>query len=301
MTILGPALSTASAAASTAGTAAVKSFASDGVSFFNSLRTPAALLAAAAIKDAFALQKVSEDVRGSRAWRALQDVYLLLQLGTFSSTILCIFIATHAIVQIQCAAGVSEIAQATSLISMMKTHFEFEYVTVRASFATGLLAFLTAQALRVRYELRRAKELSWAAMWLVLAIGAFMLAYNNSKSITYGGYVGLVAQWGRLSVRLLLERSSFTHPMPLVGAFLFTFGSAIALRVALRLALDQLDDDNDGRVSWQEARNYVAAMPQRMWRLMTSEGHAEQEEEEEEEKDTHDDAKVAIKVTYHDP
>lgn len=279
--LVAPALSTISAVASTASAAAssavLKSFASDGVNFFNSLRTPAALVAAAAIKDAFALQSAPDDVKKSRAWTALRNMYLLLQLACFSSTILCIFISTHAIVNLQCSAGVSGVTEATSLIAMMRSHFEFEYVSVRASFGTGLLAFVVAQALRVRYELRRAKEMSWAAMWLTLASAAFMVAYNNSKSITYGGYTGLVARWGRLSVQLLLERSSFAHPMPLVCAFLTAFGSAIAVRVALRLALDQLDEDKDGSVSWKEATGFVTNLPGRAWRLMTSKDQINQQ------------------------
>jgi hypothetical protein len=204
-------------------------------------------------------------------------MYLLLQLTCFSSTILCIFISTHAIVSLQCSVGVSGVTEATSLIAMMKSHFEFEYVTVRASFGTGLLAFVVAQALRVRYELRRAKETSWAAMWLTLASAAFMVAYNNAKSITYGGYTGLVARWGQLSAQLLLERSSFAHPMPLVCAFLIAFGSAIAVRVTLRLALDQLDEDKDGSVSWEEATGVVTKLPGRAWRLMTSKDQIDQQ------------------------
>ena len=172
---------------------ALKSFNSEGVNFFNSLRTPAALVAAAAIKDAFAMSK-PDDIKNSRPWMILRTTYILLQLLAFSTEISCVFIASHAIVQLQMSAGISEIGKAASLVALMKSpQFEFEYVSVRAAFMTGLLAFTSAQALRARMALRRSKELSWAAMWFLLSAVAGLLAYNNSQSITYGGYTGLAS------------------------------------------------------------------------------------------------------------
>ena len=85
-----------------AATAIVKSFNSEGIAFFTQLRTPAALLAAAAVKDAYVLSgKMSEDIQASRSWTFLRDAYLYLQLLTFSTAMTTIFIATHAIVSLQ--------------------------------------------------------------------------------------------------------------------------------------------------------------------------------------------------------
>ena len=143
-----------------AATAIVKSFNSEGIAFFTQLRTPAALLAAAAVKDAYVLSgKMSEDIQASRSWTFLRDAYLYLQLLTFSTAMTTIFIATHAIVSLQMGKGLSERNHASSLVAMMKSNFAFEYVTARASFMTGLLAFTIAQALRARFALRRAREL----------------------------------------------------------------------------------------------------------------------------------------------
>eukprot|EP00908_Phaeocystis_cordata_P013623 Transcript_24689.p1 GENE.Transcript_24689~~Transcript_24689.p1 ORF type:complete len:349 (-),score=135.47 Transcript_24689:179-1120(-) len=294
-----PTLSSIASAAQQAATTTVvvKSFNSEGVAFFNSMRTPAALLAAAAIKDAFVLAgSVPEDVRRSesntatptqigghgrvrgwgllsrtppcpgRAWTILRDVYLLLQLLTFASTLTTVFIATHAIVSLQMSAGVSERAHAASLIAMMKTSFEYEYVSVRATFMSGLLSFAMAQALRVRFALRKAQELSWAAMYFMLCTVAYLFAYNNSKSITYGGYLGLVAKWLRLTREMLAARASNTHPMPLVCLLLFAAGCLCTLRVLFRNLFEQLDDDKDGRISFDEAVGFVAALPVRLWR-----------------------------------
>ena len=111
-----------------------------------------------------------EDISHSRPWMILRTTYILLQLLAFSTEISCVFIASHAIVQLQMSAGISEIGNAVSLVALMRSpQFEYEYVSVRAAFMTGLLAFTTAQALRARMALRRSKELSWAAMWFLLA------------------------------------------------------------------------------------------------------------------------------------
>ena len=88
-----PALAAVTAAP--AASAALRSFVGDGVSFFNSMRTPAALIAAAAVKDAFALSAVADDVKKSRSWTVLRTVYILLQLLAFSTEIGCVFVAVR--------------------------------------------------------------------------------------------------------------------------------------------------------------------------------------------------------------
>ena len=259
----------ASAASATghAATAIVKSFNSEGVAFFTQLRTPAALLAAAAMKDAFVLTgTVPDDIRASRSWTFLRDTYLYLQLLTFSTAMTTIFIATHAIVSLQMGKGVSERCHASSLVVMMKTNFAFEYVTVRASFMTGLLAFTVAQALRARFVLRQAKELSWAAMYFMLCTVSLLFSYNNSKSITYGGYLGLVREWAKLTGEMLLARATFHHPMPIVFGLSFALGMFCTLRVLFRTLFEQLDSDQDGKISFKEAFDFVAELPRRVWR-----------------------------------
>ena len=100
-------------AASTPAAPVLKSFVGEGVSFFSNLRTPAALVAAAAIKDAFVLQAAPEDVRKSRAWTLLRETYLLLTLLSFATEMSCVFVATHAIVSLQMSSGISDIGMTT--------------------------------------------------------------------------------------------------------------------------------------------------------------------------------------------
>ena len=42
-----------------------------------------------------------------------------------------------------------------SMVDFLIKNFEFEYTTVRFHFVTGLMSFTIAQALRVRYALRK--------------------------------------------------------------------------------------------------------------------------------------------------
>ena len=247
----------------------LKYFNSEGVNFFNSMRTPAALVAAAAIKDAFAMSK-PDDIKDSRPWMLLRTTYILLQLLAFSTEISCVFIASHAIVQLQMSAGISEIGRAASLVALMKSpQFEYEYVSVRAAFMTGLLAFTTAQALRARMALRRSKELSWAAMWFLLSAVAGLLAYNNSQSITYGGYTGLASKWLKMNAALLADR--ITQPTPVIAALMFSLGCIAATRCFYKQLLKLADDDADGRLSFQEITRFVRTGPSQLWRMSVAE------------------------------
>ena len=113
-------------------------------------------------------------------WTMLRNVYLLLQLVAFCTEIECVFVSTHAILRLQMAKDISSLGTARSLIQLMHAAFEFEYVAVRSSFMTGLLAFLAAQSLRARYALRECRELSLSAMWFMLASVATLLAYSET-------------------------------------------------------------------------------------------------------------------------
>ena len=262
----------AAVAASSSGTstAVLRSFNSEGVNFFNSMRTPAALIAAAAIKDAFALS-APEDIKKSRPWMLLRTTYILLQLLAFSAEIGCVFIASHAIVQLQMSAGISEVGKAVSLVALMKSQFEYEYVSVRAAFMTGLLAFMTAQALRARMALRRSKELSWAAMWFLLSSVAALLSYNNRHSITYGGYVGLASKWLTMSRSMLLQRAQLGQPAPIVAVLMFGLSCIAASRCFYKTVVKMADEDEDGVVSFQELLRFLRDLPFQFFRMVVGE------------------------------
>ena len=91
-------------------------------------------------------------------------------------------------------------------------------MAVRCQFITGLLAYVCAQALRVRFSLRRFNDLACCAMCCLMSAASGMLAYNNAHTVTFGGYVGLLQRWVVLSVRFFYERVSSRQPMAYITA-----------------------------------------------------------------------------------
>lgn len=213
-------------------------FTPHAIAFFNNHRVPAALLAATAIKDAFVLQGRREECGGvastTRTWRTIRYAYLILMITSFGMEISVIFMSTH--VGVQLGAGRAYSAFGTSLVDMLTREFEFEYVSVRCQFITGVFTFVAAQALRVRYSLRRYRDLSFCAMFCLFSVAASMLAYNNANTITFGGYAGLLARWLKLSMRFYAERCRFQHPMAILAATTFVLAVGFFARAVANSA-----------------------------------------------------------------
>lgn len=150
--------------------AALSDFSSAGAGFFLNMRTPAALLAASALKDAFVFTGVSEaDSRfSSRKWRTLFNTYTLLMVFCFGAELMTVFMGT--------ASGIRLMAgqfnpMAESAIAMLVREFEWEYVATRCQFICGLLAYILAQSLRVSKELHERPLLARAATCFLLFAG----------------------------------------------------------------------------------------------------------------------------------
>ena len=235
---------------------ATKAFGSEGVAFFNNMRVPAALIAAAAIKDAFVMQSSPEDLKKSKAWRFLRNAYLIMQIVAFTSELTCVFLSTHAIAALQMT---PMNLYAVTLGEMLVRELEYEYVGVRAGFTTGLLAFMTACGLRVRYALRKSRETSWCAMWFVLSATASLLTYNNAITLTYGGFMGLMRRWATLHTQLIIGRLG--RPMASFVLASLVGSLAIAVRISLRELTLKADADGDGKLSARELRSFARTVP----------------------------------------
>uniref|UniRef100_A0A7S0Q2C8 EF-hand domain-containing protein n=1 Tax=Coccolithus braarudii TaxID=221442 RepID=A0A7S0Q2C8_9EUKA len=225
-----------------------------GATFFNNMRTPAALLAAAAVKDAFAFSMVAEDVRGKRGWKVLRYGYVLLMICTFCLEISCIFIATN--VGVQLSQG-GDRMRAISMVALLTREFEYEYVAVRFQFVTGLLAFVCAFALRVRYTLRKLHELSLAMMLIVLACASEMVVYTNARTISYGGYDALAARWFKLHWRMIISEATPSKPIALATALMLAASVFYLLGAFYALLVANADKDQDGAVSLQELNDFI--------------------------------------------
>ena len=195
------------------------SHASLAQNYFNNVRVPAAVLASICMKEMFQLQELTPTVcmkvwddqnntAKSRSWRALRYAYLLLMILSFCFEISTIFVSTQVSTQLATSTYSSTsntgsiigggggtgggIVISKSVIDFIIKEFEFEYTLVRCHFLLGLILFTIAQALRVRYILRKYFNLSISGMCCLLTSTCFMITYTNSNTITYGGFTSLL-------------------------------------------------------------------------------------------------------------
>mmetsp|Transcript_88378 Transcript_88378/g.162283 ORF Transcript_88378/g.162283 Transcript_88378/m.162283 type:complete len:191 (-) Transcript_88378:76-648(-) len=99
-------------------------------------------------------------------------------------------------------------AQAYSLAEFLMREYELEFVTVRFQFVSGMLAFLLALGLRVRYTIRRYTDLSRAVSCIFLTTIFALISWANSGPIAYGGYAGLVSRYFQLHWHFFIEQCS---------------------------------------------------------------------------------------------
>mmetsp|Transcript_15444 Transcript_15444/g.31347 ORF Transcript_15444/g.31347 Transcript_15444/m.31347 type:complete len:304 (+) Transcript_15444:1-912(+) len=254
------------------------------ISYFNNLRVPAAVLMSIIMKEMFALQATppsamrawdtENGIDKSKRWRTLRYTYLLLMVLAFSLETNTIFVATQVLTQLATAQRVAGRQEqmlnvgadsdmigglfsmrkevTASMVDFLLKNFEFEYCTVRFHFVTGLLSFALAQALRVRYALRKYEALSMSGMCCLLTVASGMLTYTNANTITYGGYVNLMKRQFQLSINFLMTRAK-SGPMSAV-TFLFaclTIIYAIKGWISPEFAYFDSDWDDNRRALWR--------------------------------------------------
>eukprot|EP00985_Skeletonema_marinoi_P013658 scaffold6808_cov127-Skeletonema_marinoi.AAC.9 len=242
------------------------------IGYFNNLRVPAAVLMSIVMKEMYQLQSSPSSsmrkwdrehrVDKSKRWRTLRYTYLLLMVLSFCLEVHTIFVATQVLTQLATAQSVipHEIdlgdkdmvgglfkMRATkdahqSMIDFLISNFEFEYATVRLHFVTGLLSFTVAQALRVRYALRKYKELSLSGMCCLLCVASSMMAYTNANTITYGGYLGLLRRQLWLSFKFLTTRIH-AGPLSAVTALLAVLCLTFAIKGMFSPEFEYFEDD----------------------------------------------------------
>mmetsp|Transcript_19205 Transcript_19205/g.38751 ORF Transcript_19205/g.38751 Transcript_19205/m.38751 type:complete len:227 (-) Transcript_19205:1257-1937(-) len=199
---------------------------------------PAAVLASMCIKDVYVLQATppaamkqwdaDNKMARSRTWRTLRYAYLLLMVLSFSLEISTIFISTQVSTRLATFTFVDSDAS-ISLVDFLVREFEFEYSAVRTHFLSGLLSYTVAQALRVRYALRKYRMLSISGMCCLLTAASGMLMYTNANTITYGGFPSLLRRNMALTLRFLLTNVS-RGPMGVITIVCLMLTIVFALR-----------------------------------------------------------------------
>eukprot|EP00970_Alexandrium_tamarense_P014065 scaffold3855_cov199-Alexandrium_tamarense.AAC.19 len=190
------------------------------VGYFNNLRVPAAVLMSIIMKEMFALQTVPNE--GMRSWDHEHGIDKTTQVLTSLATAQVNKPPDLPLgVEADKVGGIfnrrKEVPQ--SMVDFLITNYEFEYATVRFHFVTGLMSFTIAQALRVRYALRKYSDLSISGMCCLLTVASGMLTYTNANTITYGGYSNLLRRQFQLSYNFIKTRIR-SGPMSFVTAIL---------------------------------------------------------------------------------
>ena len=135
---------------------------------------------------------------------------------------------------------------ATSAIALLVREFEWEYVTVRCQFMTGMLAYSAGQIIRIAYELHETVLLARSAMCFLAFATLNMLAFFNSHLVYYGSYTQLCRRFAVLTSAQMFSGRA----LPLL-AMLCLAGASVFFVASLA------DSDKDGNVTYDELVSFL--------------------------------------------
>lgn len=220
-----------------------------GAAFFNNMRTPAALLAAGALKDAFVLQGRDQGKYDKRGWKMLIRAYAILMVFSFGLELSCVFKCTGSGTRLL-GGGFDPMGE--SVIAMLVREFEWEYVSVRAQFVTGMLCFIMAQALRVFKELAEHVYLARATMAFLLFATAEMLSFFNSHLVFYGGYTQLIKRYFHLAFHTAFPWVATKGAPIRIGPILAVLALATSMFYCACAVIDVDGDNSITRADFEE-------------------------------------------------
>lgn len=189
----------------------------NAVAFFNNMRTPAALLAGAALSNAFALQNLKEEQFNTRSWKRLRTAYVVLMTFTFAMELLSILLATSASNR---ALGGGFNPMAESCVAMILREFPEAAIEVQFNFITGMVSFVVAQSIRFYRELSArpfTSHISRASAWILGYVSLQMIAFFNKQLIFADGYPQLAAKYFKFLVSSAVEGCVELRPAPVLA------------------------------------------------------------------------------------
>jgi hypothetical protein len=202
----------------------LKDFSAIAANMFGNLRIPAALFAGAAAGAAFAMPLSNgEGVKLGMVKR----LYALLMIGSLSSEVIAVTVATVTME----AMSLSKPVKFASVAEYLNQNYEFEWVTARFHFLSGLLLFVIGSGLRAWVTIN-CPVVAKAALALIVSGTLLTLAFIDTVERTQ-----LQSKYGMLAlplrfIKLISQR--ITKP----DGFLFGATTVSALATAIYLVLN---------------------------------------------------------------
>lgn len=159
--------------------------------WISSLRPPAALVAGAALKQGYDLEKDMMPAKGDKRWVSVaKKSGRLLFLSAFALEIACVFVSTVTGTMLL-GRGVAD-PIATSALNMLHRESEFEYLLCRVFFFQGLINWLSGvalhQVLPKKDLTKAARRIHWTVASAIATIIIYMIAFYNHHISFYANY-----------------------------------------------------------------------------------------------------------------
>ena len=180
-----------------------------------SVRIPAEAVLAAAALGGFYTQLSPEQGK----YPKLQFAFSVLVAIALACQLCCIFISTASSVALMSASAVSS-PMAADVTSFLIREMEFQYLTVRLSFVTGLLCFIASIGVRSYVAFAPKPSLAKAVSLLTAAVFANLFAFFETTIAPYSSYFHMLTRTAVLYV------TQFVPLQPLAGGLGLVFSCA---------------------------------------------------------------------------
>jgi hypothetical protein len=232
------------AASMAQGAAQLVDYSKEGISIFNNMRTPAALVAGACLSLAFAVPTSDKDTKRIRFWKR---VNVLMGFASITSQLIAVIFSTNAINRLTEHAGTAE-TMATGVADLLtKDLFVQFWLGVYIHFIIGILGMLGMVAFRAWFFMGAAYNRAMATITVAISL-RLLSAINRGVVVTEFGQGPFGANFLYLIVHYLKITllSSWKHRRiaDLLSIILATVATGMFGTILLRK--DNMHDDEEG-------------------------------------------------------